>query len=193
MPDFTLRKMMTFVETIHHENGPVGDQPRCRAAIVAIVANPFAGVWQEDLQSAMDDLKPLGLQMTDALIDALGGIEGIDGYGKAALAGEGGELEHTALWHVPGGYAMRERLGEAKAIVPSAMKVGGPGTPIDIPLGHINAAYVRSHFDAMEVRLPDAPRSGELMFALAMSRGPRIHHRMGGLQANEVKGEDGLR
>ena len=192
MPDFTLRKMMTFIETIHHENGPVGDQPRCRAAIVAIVANPFAGVWQEDLQSAMDDLKPLGLQMTDALIDALGGIGGIDGYGKAALAGEGGELEHTALWHVPGGYAMRERLGEAKAIVPSAMKVGGPGTPIDIPLGHINAAYVRSHFDAMEVRLPDAPRSGELMFALAMSRGPRIHHRMGGLQADEVKGEDGL-
>ena len=193
MPDFTLRKMMTFIETIHHENGPVGDKPRCRAAIVAIVANPFAGVWQEDLQSAMDDLKPLGLQMTDALIDALGGIGGIDGYGKAALAGEGGELEHTALWHVPGGYAMRERLGEAKAIVPSAMKVGGPGTPIDIPLGHINAAYVRSHFDAMEVRLPDAPRSGELMFALAMSRGPRIHHRMGGLQADEVKGEDGLR
>lgn len=193
MPDFTLRKMMTFIESIHHENGPVGDQPRCRAAIVAIVANPFAGVWQEDLQSAMDDLKPLGLQMTDALIDALGGIEGIDGYGKAALAGEGGELEHTALWHVPGGYAMRERLGEARAIVPSAMKVGGPGTPIDIPLGHINAAYVRSHFDAMEVRLPDAPRSGELMFALAMSRGPRIHHRMGGLQADDVKGEDGLR
>ena len=193
MPDFTLRKMMTFVETIHHENGPVVDQPRCRAAIVAIVANPFAEVWQEDLQFAMDDLKPLGLQMTDVLIDALGGTGGIDGFGKAALAGEGGELEHTALWHVPGGYAMRERLGEAKAIVPSAMKVGGPGTPIDIPLGHINAAYVRSHFDAMEVRLPDAPRRDELMFALAMSRGPRIHHRMGGLQADEVKGEDGLR
>ena len=193
MPDFKLRKMMNFVETIHHENGPVVDQPRCRAAIVAIVANPFAGVWQEDLQSAMDDLNPLGLQMTDALIDALGGTGGIDGYGKAALAGEGGELEHTALWHVPGGYAMRERLGKAKAIVPSAMKVGGPGTPIDIPLGHINAAYVRSHFDAMEVRLPDAPRRDELMFALAMSRGPRIHHRMGGLQTHEVKGEDGLR
>ena len=193
MPDFKLRKMMNFVETIHHENGPVVDQPRCRAAIVAIVANPFAGVWQEDLQFAMDDLKPLGLQMTDALIDALGGTGGIDGYGKAALAGEGGELEHTALWHVPGGYAMRERLGEAKAIVPSAMKVGGPGTPIDIPLGHIHAAYVRSHFDAMEVRLPDAPRRDELMFALAMSRGPRIHHRMGGLQADEVKAEDGLR
>ena len=142
---------------------------------------------------SMDTLKPLGLEMTDELVDALGGIEGIDGYGKAALAGEGGELEHTALWHVPGGYSMRERLGAAKAIVPSAMKVGGPGTPIDIPLGHINAAYVRSHFDAMEVRIPDAPRAGEIMFALAMSRGPRIHHRMGGLTVDEVKGEDGLR
>ena len=155
MPDFTLRKMMTFVETIHHENGPVIDPPRCRAAIVAIVANPFAGVWQEDLQFAMDDLKPLGLQMTDALIDALGGTGGIDGYGKAALAGESGELEHRPMARA---WRLCDAIGEAKAIVPSAMKVGGPGTPIDIPLGHINAAYVRSHFDAMEVRLPDAPR-----------------------------------
>ena len=193
MPEFQLRKMMLFSETIHHENGPPPTSPRCRAAIVAIVANPFARSWQADLQSSMDALKPLGLEMTDKLIDALGGIEGIDGYGKAALAGEDGELEHTALWHVPGGYSMRERLGAAKAIVPSAMKVGGPGTPIDIPLGHINAAYVRSHFDAMEVRLPDAPRAGEIMFALAMSRGPRIHNRMGGLTVDEVKGEDGLR
>ena len=118
MPDFTLRKMMTFIETIHHENGPVVDQPRCRAAIVAIVVNPFNGVWQEDLQSAMDDLKPLGLQMTDTLIDALGGTGGIDGYGKAALAGEGGELEHTALWHVPGGYAMREGLAKLRPLYP---------------------------------------------------------------------------
>ena len=193
MADFQLRKMMVFSETIFHENGPPPPTPRHRCALVAVVSNPFVGIWQEDLQPAMDDLKPLGLQMTDELIKAMGGIEGIDGYGKAALSGEGGELEHTALWHVPGGYSMRERLGKAKAIVPSTMKVGGPGTPIDIPLGHINAAYVRSHFDAMEVRLPDAPRAGELMFALAMTRGPRIHARMGGLRSAEVKGEDGLR
>ena len=193
MPEFRLRKMMLFSETIHHENGPPPEQPRRRAAIVAIVANPFAGVWQEDLQSAMDDLKPLGLQMTDELIEALGGIEGIDGYGKAALVGEGGELEHTALWHVPGGYSMRERLGEAKAIVPSAMKAGGPGTPIDIPLGHINAAYVRSHFDAMEVRIPDAPRDIASANMSSPARGPRIHNRMGGLTTDQVKGEDGLR
>lgn len=193
MPDFTLRKTLTFVEDIYHEGGPAPDQPRRRAAIVAIVKNPFAGGYTEDLQSAMDDLKPLGLTMTDLLIDAMGGIDGIDGYGKAGLAGENGELEHTALWHVPGGYAMRARLGEAKAIVPSSMKVGGVGTQIDIPLGHINAAYVRSHFDGMEVSVPDGPRANELLFALAMSRGGRINHRMGGLAAEDVQGEDGLR
>ncbi|MDX2484771.1 MAG: amino acid synthesis family protein [Pseudodonghicola sp.] len=193
MPDFPLRKTMIFIEDIHHEGGPPPAQPRRRAAIVALVKNPFSGRYVADLQSAMDDLKPLGLMMTDRLIEAMGGIEGIDGYGKAGLAGEGGELEHTALWHVPGGYAMRERLGAAKAIVPSAMKVGGPGTRVDIPLGHINAAYVRSHFDAMEVGLPDGPRADELLFALAMSRGGRIHHRMGGLEVEDVTGEDGLR
>jgi len=131
--------------------------------------------------------------MTDALISAMGGIEGIDAYGKAALAGEDGELEHTAMWHVPGGYAMRERLGEAKAIVPSAMKLAGMGASLDVPLGHINAAYVRSHFDAMEIRVSDAPRAGEIAFVLAMAKGPRIHSRMGGLEAWDVKGEDGLR
>lgn len=193
MPDFTLRKTMTFVEDIHHDGGPAPDQPRRRAAVLALVRNPFAGGYTADLESAMDDLKPLGLQMTDMLIEAMGGIEGIDGYGKAGLVGEGGELEHTALWHVPGGYAMRARLGEAKAIVPSSMKIGGVGTRIDIPLGHINAAYVRSHFDGMEVGVPDGPRANELLFALAMSRGPRIHHRMGGLRAEDVLGEDGLR
>ena len=193
MPEFTLRKTVTLVEEIHHEHGPAPAEPRLRGAIVALVKNPFAGTYVDDLQSTMDDLKPLGLMMTDRLIEVLGGLEGIDGYGKAALAGEAGELEHTALWHVPGGYSMRERLGEAKAIVPSAMKVGGTGTRIDIPLGHINAAYVRSHFDAIEVGVPDGPRSDEILFALAMSKGPRIHHRMGGLAAEDIKGEDGLR
>ncbi|MCB1340313.1 MAG: amino acid synthesis family protein [Pseudooceanicola sp.] len=193
MPDFTLRKTMLFVEEIHHDGGPVAATPRRRAAMVALVRNPFAGGYTADLQSAMDDLKPLGLMMTDRLIEAMGGIEGIDGYGKAGLVGENGELEHTALWHVPGGYAMRARLGEAKAIVPSAMKIGGVGTRIDVPLGHINAAYVRSHFDAMEVGVPDGPKANELLFALAMTRGPRIHDRMGGLSVAEVRGEDGLR
>ena len=193
MPDFTLRKTAIFIEEIHHDGGPAPEQPRQRGAIAALVKNPFAGGYTDDLQSAMDDLKPLGLMMTDRLIEAIGGIDGIDGYGKAAMAGERGELEHTALWHVPGGYAMRARLGEAKAIVPSSMKQGGPGTRIDVPLGHINAAYVRSHFDGMEVGLPDGPRADELLFILAMARGTRIHDRMGGLSLAEIKGEDGLR
>lgn len=193
MPDFKLRKTMLFLEDIHHDGGPAPETPRQRAAIVAVVSNPFAGRYEADLQSAMDDLKPLGLLMTDRLIAALGGLQGIDGYGKAGLVGEDGELEHTALWHVPGGYAMRARLGAAKAIVPSSMKQGGVGTRIDVPLGHINAAYVRSHFDAMEVGLPDGPKAGEILLALAMTKGPRIQSRMGGLESWEVKGEDGLR
>ncbi len=193
MNDFKLRKTMIFMEEIHHDGGETAAIPRQRAAIVALVNNPFAGRFQADLQSAMDDLKPLGLMMTDKLIETLGGVDGIDGYGKAGLVGEGGELEHTALWHVPGGYSMRARLGEAKAIVPSSMKIGGVGTRIDIPLGHINAAYVRSHFDAIEVGVPDGPKSGELLFALAMTKGGRIHARMGGLEVDQVKGEDGLR
>lgn len=193
MPDFPTRKTMLFIEDIHHDGGPPVATPRRRAAIIAIVGNPFAGRYVADLQSAMDDLKPLALMMTDRLIAALGGRDGIDAYGKAGLAGEGGELEHTALWHVAGGYGMRERLGQALAIVPSAMKVGGVGTRIDVPLGHINAAYVRSHFDAMEVGVPDGPKAGELLFALAMACGPRIHDRMGGLEADEIKAMDGLR
>lgn len=193
MPEFPIRKTTIVIEEISHDGGPADQTPRVRAVILALVKNPFAGRYVENIQSAMDDLKPLGLLMTDKLIVALGGIEGIDGYGKAAICGEGGELEHTALWHVPGGYSMRERLGEAKAIVPSSMKVGGVGTRIDVPLGHINAAYVRSHFDAMEVGCPDGPRADELLFALAMSKGPRIHHRVAGLAAEDVKGLDGLR
>jgi hypothetical protein len=193
MYDFRLRKTQLFLEEIHHDGGPDAKEPRRRAAVVALVNNPFAGRYEAELQPAMEALKPLGLMMTDKLIRALGGIEGIDGYGKAGLAGEGGELEHTALWHVPGGYAMRDRLGQARAIVPSSMKQGGVGTRIDVPLGHINAAYVRSHFDAMEVGLPDGPRAGELMFALAMTKGARLQSRMGGLEAWDVKGEDGLR
>ncbi len=193
MHDFKLRKTLLLKEEIHHDGGAVAETSRQRAAVIALVNNPFVGQYVEDLQVAMDDLKPLGLMMTDLLIDALGGVDGIDGYGKAGLVGEGGELEHTALWHVPGGYSMRARLGEAKAIVPSSMKIGGVGTRIDVPLGHINAAYVRSHFDAMEVGIPDGPKAGELLFALAMTKGPRIHARMGGLEVADVVGEDGLR
>lgn len=191
--DFSVRKMVVQVEEIRHEGGPVAAVPRVRGAVVAVVRNPFAGRHEAELQGAMEVLKPLGLEMTDRLIAALGGRDGIDGYGKGAIVGEGGEAEHGAIWHVPGGYSMRERLGESRAIVPSAMKVGGMGSTLDVPLGHINAAYVRSHFDALTVSVPDGPRAGEIVLVLAMAKGPRVHSRMGGLEVWQVKGEDGLR
>ncbi|AWC21014.1 hypothetical protein CO731_00456 [Aminobacter sp. MSH1] len=194
MHEFPIRKIAVTVEEIFHDGGPPAREPRRRAAALAVVKNPFAGRYVEDLQSAMDDLKPLGLMLTDRLIAALGGdAKAIDGYGKGAIVGSAGELEHGALWHVPGGYAMRERLGEAKAIVPSAKKLGGFGARMDVPIGHINAAYVRSHFDAMEVGVPDGPRPDEIVFALVMTCGPRIHDRMGGLKASDIKAWDGLR
>ena len=189
-----IRKILTAVEEIRHEGGPPPARPLRRAWVAAVIHNPYAGRYEPDILPLMDALKPLGLDMARRLVDAVGGDpKVVEGYGKGAIIGERGELEHGALWHAPGGYAMREVLGGAKAIVPSAKKVGGPGTRLDVPITHINASYVRSHFDAMEVGLPDAPRAEEIVLALAMTTGPRIHHRAAGLQASEVKGEDGLR
>jgi hypothetical protein len=194
MPEFPIRKIAVITEDILHEGGPAPAAPRRRGVAMALVKNPYAGGYTADLMPGMEDLKPLGLMLTDRLIAALGGdIDAIDGYGKGAIVGSAGEIEHGALWHVPGGYAMRERLGNAKAIVPSAMKVGALGASLDVPLGHTNAAYVRSHFDAMTVMIADGPRADEILFCLAMACGPRVHNRMGGLAAADVKGQDGLR
>ena len=168
--------------------------PLRRGAILCVIRNPFAGRQVEEIASFMDDLKPLGLLMARDLVAALGGApEAIEGYGKGAIVGAAGEIEHGALWHVPGGYAMREILGDAKAIVPSAKKVGGPGTRLDVPITQINASYVRSHFDAMEVGVPDAPRADEMVLALVMTTGPRVHARVGGLKASEIAVFDGQR
>ena len=193
MPDFSIRRTALIVEDIHHDGGPILFKPRRRAAVLAIVNNPFAGRYVEEVAEAMDDLKPLGAMMAEQLVHAMGGPDAVDAYGKGAIVGEGGEIEHGALWHVPGGYAMRGLVTPSKAIVPSAMKVGGMGARLDVPLGHVNAAYVRSHFDAMEVGLPDGPRAGEILFALVMAEGGRPHARMEGLEAADVEGEDGLR
>lgn len=189
-----MRKFVTVVDEVLHEFGPPPAEPQKRGAILAVIENPFAGRYVEEIEPFMEDLRPLGLDMAKRLLAALGGdIASIEGYGKGAIVGAGGELEHGALWHNPGGYAMREVLGNAKAIVPSTKKVGGLGTRIDIPVTHINASYVRSHFDAIEVGVGDAPRANEIVVVLAMTTGPRIHNRSGGLKASEVKGEDGLR
>lgn len=194
MPDIPIRKFVTQVEEIFHEGGPPVAPPPRRAALLAVIANPFAGRYVEDIAGVMDDLMPLGVEMARRLVDVLGGNPAaVEGYGKGAIVGAAGELEHGALWHVPGGYSMRALLGEAKAIVPSTKKVGGPGTRLDVPVTHINASYVRSHFDAVEVGVADAPRADEIVLALVMTTGPRVHARVGGLAAHEIKGEDGLR
>ena len=194
MPDIELRKRLLTVEEIFHEGGPVASVPLRRAAAISVIANPFAGRYVEEIAFFMKTMEPLGLDMARRLVDALGGDPAVvQGYGKGAIVGAAGELEHGALWHVPGGYAMRAVLGDAKAIVASAKKVGGPGTRLDVPITHINASYVRSHFDAMEVGVPDGPRADELAFVLVMTTGARIHARMGGLAADAIRGEDGLR
>ena len=194
MPDVEVRKVVRVVEEVFHEGGPRAEIPLRRAAVLAVIRNPFAGKYVEQIEGFMNDLKPLGLEMAKLLVTELGGdAKVVEGYGKGAIVGAGGELEHGALWHVPGGYAMREILNGAKAIVPSTKKVGGPGARLDVPITHINASYVRSHFDAMEVGIPDAPRADEMVLALVMTTGARIHVRVGGLKASEIKGEDGLR
>jgi hypothetical protein len=194
MPEPKVRKFVTVVEEIRHEGGPAPDKPLLRGTALAVIENPFAGAYHEEISGFMKDLEPLGLEMATRLIKSLGGDKAaIQGYGKGAIVGQGGELEHGALWHVPGGYAMREALANAKAIVPSTKKVGGPGTRLDVPVTHINASYVRSHFDAIEVGVPDGPRANEIVLALVMTTGPRIHARVGGLKAEDIKGEDGLR
>jgi hypothetical protein len=169
-----------------------------------------------DILPMMDALQPLGISMAEQLRAAMDvPAERIEGYGKGAIVGAAGELEHGALWHVPGGYAMRELLGwkgdraayaagkpqdkpsgqpaNGLSIVPSTKKVGPPGAALDVPLTHINASYVRSHFDAMEVRVPGSPLADELVFILVMSTGPRVHARVGGLKASEIAQWNGLR
>ena len=215
MPNVEVRKFVTQVEEIWHEGGPPVAEPVKRGAIAAVVANPYAGRYVEDIAGFMEDLKPLGLDMAKRLLAALGGDTArIEGYGKGAIVGAGGELEHGALWHVPGGYAMRELLGwkgdraaytagkaeektgqpaNALSIVPSTKKVGPPGVTLDVPLTNINASYVRGQFDAIEVRVPGAPAADEIVFILAMSTGYRIHDRVGGLRAENISKWDGLR
>jgi hypothetical protein len=193
MSVYTIRKIHLQIEEIRHDGGPSPAKPQLRGAIAAVISNPYAGRHVEDITPMMEALKPLGIELTNRLVASLGGAKAVEAYGKGSIIGTDGELEHGALWHVPGGYAMREVLGSAKAIVPSATKVGAAGTTLDIPIHHKDAAYVRSHFDAIEVRVADAPRPGEIVYLLGMTTGGRVHARVGGLAAKDIKGEDGQR
>ncbi|MGQ3031383.1 MAG: amino acid synthesis family protein [Ferrovibrionaceae bacterium] len=171
------------------------DPPARRAVAAAVIANPFAGRYAEDLAELTAIGEELGELLTQRCIAALG-IDGAkaESYGKAAIVGEGGELEHAAaILHPKMGTPVRRVLEKGAALIPSAKKIGGLGTPIDVPLGHKDAAYVRSHFDAIELRVPDAPRTGEIVVAIAVTASGRPLPRVGGLTKDEIKGEDGLR
>lgn len=195
MPELVVRKTVESLEEIWHEGGAPVEVPYRRAWVMAVIANPFAGGYEPDIQPFMEELKPLGVQMAGRLITLLGGAENVEGYGKGAIVGAAGEVEHGALWHAPGGYAMRELLGaeRSKAIVPSTKKVGGVGARLDVPVTHVTASYVRSHFDAIEVGCNDAPKADEMALVLVMTNGARVHNRAGGLAAEDITGEDGLR
>lgn len=190
-----IRKIVTVVEETRSEMGRVVDPPTRRAASIAVIENPFAGRYVEDLQELIDVGEELGLLLAENAVKALG-IEGprAESYGKAAAVGENGELEHAAaILHPKLGAPVRKVLGKGAALIPSSKKRGGPGVTLDIPLGHKDAAYVRSHFDGMEVRIPDAPRANEIMVAVAVTDSGRPLPRVGGLTKDQIKGDDGLR
>ncbi|MFG1296102.1 MULTISPECIES: amino acid synthesis family protein [Xanthobacter] len=190
-----IRKIVTIVEETHKEMGRPVSPPTRRAAALAVIENPFAGRYEEDLTDLIAIGEELGDILTRKAVAALG-IEGdkAQSYGKAALVGENGELEHAAaLLHPKMGTPVRKVLGKGAALIPSSKRRGGLGAELDIPLGHKDAAYVRSHFDGMQVSINDAPRANEIVVAVAVTDSGRPLPRVGGLTAADIKGEDGLR
>lgn len=187
-----IRKRSLTIETTYHEGGPVADKPLRLAAACAVIRNPYAGRYEENLLPFMAELRALGTLLSQELVDTLG-KENVEVYSKAAIVGVNGELEHGAVWHEAGGWAMRSVLGEPKAMVPAAKAVAATGYRLMVPLHYIHASYVRSHFNTMEIGIQDAPRPNEILFALVMGTGGRVHQRLGGLTKEQVSVHDGQR
>jgi hypothetical protein len=190
-----LRKLVVQVDETRIEMGQNVDPPARRAVAIAVIDNPYAGRYEAKLDALIEAGEELGALLGKRCVEALG-IEPGDpqSYGKAAIVGEAGELEHAAaILHPKLGAPLRAAVEKGAALVPSAKKMGTLGTAIDVPLGHKDAAFVRSHFDAIEARVSDAPRANEIVVAVAVTASGRPLPRIGGLQANEIKGEDGLR
>lgn len=187
-----IRKRCLTIETIFHEGGPPPAMPLRLAAACAVIQNPYAGRYEADLLPFMSELRTLGTTLAEELVATLG-RDRVESYSKAAIVGVDGELEHGAVWHEAGGWAMRQVLGEPKAIVPSVKAVAGAGYRLMVPLHYIHAAYVRSHFTSIEVGIQDAPRPKEILFALVMGTGGRVHSRLGGLTKEQVTVHDGQR
>ena len=190
-----IRKIAVFVEETHREAGREIAPATRKAVAVAVIANPYAGEYVEDLTPLMDIGAQLGELLGKRCVEALGITPAqAESYGKAAMVGENGELEHAAaLLHPKMGAPLRKEVEKGAALVPSSKKMGGPGQDLDVPLGHKDAAYVRSHFDGIKVRLNDAPRADEIMVAVAVTDSGRPLPRVGGLLHEEAIGEDGLR
>ena len=190
-----IRKLVVSVEETRREMGRDINPPTRRALAIAVISNPYAGRYSESLDELIAIGEELGALLGERCVQALGiAPEAAESYGKAAVVGEAGELEHAAaILHPKLGAPLRKAVQKGAALVPSAKKAGGPGTPIDVPLGHKDAAFVRSHFDAIEARVADAPRAGEILVAVAVTDSGRPLPRIGGLQKHEIKGEDGLR
>jgi len=187
-----IRKIVTFMEDTMIEGGRPVEPPVRKVAVAAVLKNPYSGQYQEDLSSMIEEGGRLGGLLAERALAALG--RPVENFGKGGIVGIDGELEHVAaLIHPKFGEPVRKAVGGGKAIIPSAKKRGGPGTSIDVPLHFKDAAFVRSHFDSIEVCVPDAPAPNEILIALAFASGGRPHARIGGLQKSEIKGEDGLR
>jgi len=191
----TIRKTATWIEETHLEMGKPISPPTRKAVAVAVISNPFSGMYQEDLTELMETGAMLGGLLGDKCVAALGiSPAEAESYGKAAMVGENGELEHAAaLLHPSLGAPLRKAVEKGAALVPSSKKMGGPGQVLDVPLGHKDAAYVRSHFDGIEVRLNDAPRANEILVAVAVTDSGRPLPRVGGLAHEDAEGKDGLR
>lgn len=190
-----IRKLIVCVDETRIEMGRPVDPPVRRAVAIAVIANPYAGRWSDSLDELVAIGEELGGLLGERCVHALGIAPGeAHSFGKAAIVGERGELEHAAaILHPKLGAPLRRAVEKGAALVPSAKKSGGPGTAIDVPLGHKDAAFVRSHFDAIEARVADAPRADEIVVAVAVTVGGRPHPRIGGLQIGEIIGQDGLR
>lgn len=192
MSSIEIRKRSLTIETIFHEGGPPPEVPLRMAAACAVIRNPYAGRYEPDLLPFMSELRSLGTTMAKELVDTLG-RNLVEVYSKAAIVGINGEMEHGAVWHEAGGWAMRAVLGDPKAIVPAAKAVASAGYRLMVPVHNIHAAYVRSHFNSMEIGIQDAPRPDEILFALVMGTGGRVHSRLGGLTKEQISIHDGQR
>ena len=190
-----IRKIGVWVEETHKEGGKTISPPTRKAVAAAVIENPFAGQYVDDLTLLMDIGEELGALLGTKCVAALGiRPDQVESYGKAAMVGENGELEHAAaILHPKMGAPLRKSVEKGAALVPSSKKRGGLGQDLDIPLGHKDAAYVRSHFDAIEIRFNDAPRPNEILVAIAVTDSGRPLPRVGGLKAADAIGEDGLR